>query len=470
MPVENNVWGTKYGRGSFVSYVDKTLRAKRYMLHPYEIMSKNGDSDKVVVGHDLKGYLGKDFDEILKGKANVILRAQTSEDLSFIPEKSIDAVITDPPYYDNVMYSEISDFFYVWQKLALENKYECYRGEYSPRSREIIKNPVQNKDDSFFIKGLTNVFKECNRVLKDDGLMVFTFHHERTKAWASTLRAILEAHDKGWPRFIVSAIYPVRSEARVGVHGEGIRYDIIIVCRKTVEEPERISWEKLKDKIHERAREVLERLWLSDRDLRDEDMFVVAMGKCLEVYSWHYPNVFKDGRRVEVEEAVDGISDIIDSLLKIKEIEALPGKIDELTRLYCSYVAGFKELSYDALHKRLSKGGLDVDLLFRELLIRKEGNVIKVVDPSERRTFIEEKKRKGADLLTIDKVHMLYSIYLEGKPIVKYLSDYGGEDVWKVSELLYRKTGDETYAKIAGVATSVPKKVKVPTLDEYIGE
>jgi len=92
------------------------------MLHPYEIMSKNGNSDKVTVGHDLKGYLGKDFDEILREKANVILRAQTSEDLSFIPEKSIDAVITDPPYYDNVMYSEISDFFYVWQRLALKDR------------------------------------------------------------------------------------------------------------------------------------------------------------------------------------------------------------------------------------------------------------------------------------------------------------------------------------------------------------
>jgi adenine-specific DNA methylase len=467
MPVENNVWGTRYGRGTFISYVDKTLNAKRYMLDPYETVLKNGESDKVSVGYDVKGYLGENFDDLLKGEANVILKAQTSEDLSFIPDKSVDAIITDPPYYDNVMYSEISDFFYVWQKLALKDKYECYQGEYSPRSREIIKNPVQNKDDEFFIKGLTNVFKECNRVLKDDGLMVFTFHHERTKAWASTLRAILEAHEKGWPRFIITAIYPVRSEARVGVHGEGIRYDIIIVCRKTIEEPGRISWEKLKDKIHERAREVLERLWLSDRDLRDEDMFVVAMGKCLEVYSWHYPNIFKDGKKIEVEDAVDGISDIIDSLLKIKEIESLPGKIDEITRLYCSYVAGFEELNYDTLHKRFTKGGLEVEVLIKEQLIQKEKNVIKIIKPSERRKFIEEKIRKGSELLTIDKVHLLYSIYLEGKPIAKYLSDYGGEDVRKVSELLYKKTGDEIYAKILGIVTSVPKDLKIRTLDEY---
>jgi adenine-specific DNA methylase len=468
-PVENNVWGAKYGYRTFVKCIDKVLRAQRYTLQPYEITSKNGDSDKVIVGHGMKVIFGNNFNEILKEEANVILRAQTSEDLSFIPDKSVDAIITDPPYYDNVMYSELSDFFYVWQKLALKDKYECYQGEYSPRSREIIKNPVQNKDDEFFIKGLTNVFKECNRVLRDDGLMVFTFHHERTKAWASTLRAILEAREVGWPRFVISAIYPVRSEGQREIHGKGIRYDIIIVCKKTFGEPEKISWEKLKDQIHEKAREVLERLWLSDRDLRDEDMFVVAMGKCLEVYSMHYPNIFKGGRKVEVEEAIDGISDIIDSLLKIKEIEALPGKIDEVTRLYCSYIAGSNEISYDTLHKRLSKGGLEVDSLVREQLIRKEGNIVKVVEPSERRQFIEEKIRKGANLLTIDKVHLLYSVYLEGKPIVKYLSDYGGEDVRKVSGLLYRKTGDEIYAKIAGITTSVPEKMKISTLDEYIG-
>ena len=467
IPVENNVWGTKYGRGTFVSCVDKTLHAKKYMLHPYETKVKSSKAEKVIVGNNVKARLGEDFDDLLNDKADVILKAQTSEDLSFIPDKSVDAVITDPPYYDNVMYSELADFFYIWQKLALEDKYEYFRGEYSPRSREILRNSAQNKGDEFFIKGLTNVFKECNRVLKDDGLLVFTFHHEKTEAWASTLRAILEAHEEGWPRFVISAIYPVRAEGRTGVHREGIRYDVIIVCRKTFEEPERISWEKLKDEIHEKAREVLERLWLSGRDLSDEDMFVIAMGKCLEIYSKHYPNVFKDGKRVEVEEAVNGISDIIDSLLKIKESKVLPKEVDELTKLYCEYIAGSKELSYDDLHKRLSKGGLEIDELLREHLIHKQGELIKVVEPSERRQFIEEKIQKGFALFTIDKVHLLYAIYLEGKPITKYLSNYGGEDVRKVSELLYKKTGDEIYAKIAGVATSSVVKPRNHTLDDY---
>ncbi|MEM4521369.1 MAG: DNA methyltransferase [Candidatus Bathyarchaeia archaeon] len=470
MPIENNVWGTNYGRGTFISYVNKTVRAKKYMLYPYEIMPEGGNLNKVIVGNDIKGRLSNDFSEISKDGANTILKAQTSEDLLFIPNKSVDAVITDPPYYDNVMYSEISDFFYIWQRLALKETYECYEGEYSPRSREIIKNLVQNKDDNFFLKGLTNVFKECNRVLKDNGIMAFTFHHERSEAWASTLRAILDAREEGWPRFVISAIYPVRSEARVGVHGEGIRYDIVIVCRKTFEEPERVSWEVLKDRIHDRAREVLERLWLSDRDLRDEDMFVIAMGKCLELYSKHYPEIYKDGRRVTVEEAVSSIDDIIDSLLKIKDIEALPGAIDEITRIYCSYIAGLDKIDYDALHKRLSKGGIEIDTFIKENLIVKEKSMVRILTPQERRQFIEEKIKRGKDLLTIDRVHLIYSIYKEGKPLIKYLSGYGGEEVKKAAELIYRKTGDEAYAKIAGIATTIPKKVKPLTLEDFIGE
>ena len=421
-PTENNIWGTRFGRGTFKRVFRKTERAKSYCEYPYEIKVLNNKTQKVILTNPINGFSIDSFIGLLNGKGNLIIKSQTSEDLSFIPDKSVDAVITDPPYYDNVMYSELADFFYVWQRLALKDKYECYDSEYSPRAREIIKNEVQGKDDDFFLKGLTRVFRECNRVLKDDGLMVFTFHHEKSKAWASTLRAILEACEEGWPRFVVTAIYPVRSEARAGVHGSGIRYDIIIVCKKTFEEPERISWETLKDRIHERAREVLERLWLSDRELRDEDMFVIAMGKCLELYSKHYPNIYKRGRRVEVEEAVSDIDDIIDSLLKIKDIEALPGAIDEITRIYCTYIAGIDMMSYDALHKRLSKGGIEASRFIEEKLIEKVRNTIKILKPEERKPYIEEKIRKGKELLTIDKIHLLYTVYKEGKPIIRSVS------------------------------------------------
>jgi len=474
MPVENNIWGTKLGRGTFVKYVKKTIRAKRYNIEPYEIkVTQEGKTKKIKVAEKVFALLVDNFDELLNKRGNAMLLAQTAEDLSFIPDGVVDAVITDPPYYDNVMYSEIADFFYVWQRLALKEKYECYCGEYSPRAREIIKNDAQGKDDSFFLRGLTRVFKECNRVLKDDGVLAFTFHHERSKAWASTLRAILEAHQEQGPRFVITAIYPIRSEGRTGVHAGGIRYDIIMVCKKTFEEPERISWEALKDRIHDKAKETLERLWLSGRELSDSDMFVIAMGKCLELYSKHYPNVFKDGKRVEIEEAVSDIDDIIDSLLKIKDIEKLIlTEVDEITRLYCSYLVGpYDTLSYDDLHKRLSKGGIDIDMFIKERLIEKVKNKVRVLGPEERRPYIETKLKKGLPLLSIDKVHILYCLYSEGKPLRRYVEMYGDEAVKRVAKLIYRKTGEEVYAKIAGIVTTTPKtKLKPKTLEEFFSE
>jgi hypothetical protein len=86
---------------------------------------------------------------------------------------SIDAVVTDPPFFDNVHYSELADFFYVWQRhildrVALDESSTTRRGE-----------EVQSTEASEFANRLKAVFEECCRVLRDDGLLVFTYHHSR---------------------------------------------------------------------------------------------------------------------------------------------------------------------------------------------------------------------------------------------------------------------------------------------------
>lgn len=463
-PIENNVWGAEFGRGTFEGYFDKTRRAKEFCIKPYEIKVKGEATEKAYISNSIKGEIVNEFEALIHDNGNLILKAQTAEDLSFIPDESVDAVITDPPYYDNVMYSEISDFFYIWQRLAFKEKYDFFQPEYSPRAREIIKNEVQGKDDEFFIKGLTNVFKECNRVLKDDGLLAFTFHHEKTKAWASALRSILDAG------FYVASVYPIRSEPRVGVHGVGIRYDVIIVCKKRGEDGKEIGWAKVKDQIFARAEEILEGFWRSGRELSDVDLFVVATGKCLELYSKHYPNVLKDGKKISVEEAIGGIQDIVDSLIKVREL--LPSIIDRESRLYISYVASSeKELSFDDLHKRLSKGGFDIDYFFKESLLEKVGNKLRIIKPDERKEHIEAKMKREKELKIIDKIHFLYSLYKQGIPLAKYLAEWSDEALKKACELLYKKTGDETYTKITGVIDITPYKGKrKTTLDEFTWE
>jgi adenine-specific DNA methylase len=111
-----------------------------------------------------------------------------------IPDNSVDAIITDPPYFDNVMYSELSNFFYVWLREILKDRYKHFFTNLVPNKSEAIKNKVQGKDDKDFQNLLTSIFLEAGRKLKDQGLMVFTFHHKETKAWSSILKSVLDAN------------------------------------------------------------------------------------------------------------------------------------------------------------------------------------------------------------------------------------------------------------------------------------
>lgn len=465
MPVENNVWGTKYGRGTFVKYFGMTVNAKEYcLLNPYETMVVNGESKKQETFDSIVGYLADNFEELLENEKNVLLKSQTSEDLSFIPDKSIDAIITDPPYYDNVMYSELADFFHVWLRLGLKDKYEVFQPEYSPRRREIIKNDAQGKDEKFFLDGLTRVFKECYRVLKDDGLLIFTFHHKESKAWASALKSVLDAG------FYILSVYPIHSEARTGVHAGGIKYDAIIVCRKRGEINKTASWEKLKDEIYLKAEETIKTLYESGRNLSDADIFVIAVGKCLELYSKYYPNVFKDGKRVDLYEAINDIEEIVDSLIKKKDRMLLPSDVDEITKLYVYYLVEKDKMSYDELNKRLRTAVIDINTFFNEKLLKKKGNSVILVDPRDRKDYIEEKRRKGKELAIIDKIHYLYLIYEEGRPLIEYLKDLADENIKQICKILYNKTGDEIYSRIAGminVSKAEGKKIINTTLKDF---
>jgi len=134
------------------------------------------------------------------------------------------------------------------------------------------------------------------------------------------------------------------------------------------------------------------------------------------------------------------------------------------------YIAGPRvSIDYSDLHKRLSKGGIDIGIFMEEKLIEKKKEKVIVLSPLDRREHIETKINKGKKLLTIDKVHLLYAIYKEGKPISKYWDEYGGDDVKKVADLIYRKTGDKIYAKISGKTIRAPKKKKGhPTLDAFL--
>ena len=155
------------------------------------------------------------------------------------------------------------------------------------------------------------VLTESRRVLKDDGILVFTFHHRNIEAWSLVLQAVLNSG------FYISATYPVRSEMESSTHlysMENIKYDIIFACRKRDESPSRQKWNSILGKIELLSGKMLDKLRKNGENPKKLDIFVMVLGKCLEQYSKYYPNVLRQGKRVDVDAALASINEIVAEL------------------------------------------------------------------------------------------------------------------------------------------------------------
>jgi len=323
-PTENNIWGTEYGRGTFVKCFEKLRRAKAYCKHPYERPLKGEDKrfGKPTNNECIEANVVKDFNALKQVNRSALLRCDTAEDLSFIPDRSVDAVITDPPYFDNIQYSELADFFYVWLRLGLKDTYPWFKPDFSSRANEIVQNEKMGKTMEFFNKELKKVFGECHRVLKDEGLLVFTFHHNKLWAWESIGNILL---DSG---FYISATPIVRSEGKSGFHSSkgNIRYDSILVCRKRPSKWKDVNWSSLKEHILKDAILWTQKTLRSGMLITEVDVFTIIMGKTLEYYTKAYPNVKHYNEGITLAEALNEMKDFADHVTESSRPEqpALP--------------------------------------------------------------------------------------------------------------------------------------------------
>jgi putative DNA methylase len=235
-PVENNVWGTVFGRGSFKRCLRKVIEGKKYCAEPYESRYRgaSGNLEKVFVPSPINPYLvttGEDWYEQKDiQKAHCLLLNQSSESLSVIRTGTIDIILTDPPYYNNLSYSELSDFYYAWIEPFLTETGAKWQASTTPYDKALfVKKRKQVRESiSKFINGLLSVFTECHRVLQEHGLFIFTYHHLDAAAWVPLTQALLHTN------FVITNVFPVRSEGRGQFHStEGtIKWDAVIVCRK----------------------------------------------------------------------------------------------------------------------------------------------------------------------------------------------------------------------------------------------
>lgn len=279
VPLEANLWGTPKSSGSFSTMFEGRIRrALDYADDPFElrVAGKSSKTEKVFglserIGTPVAGT----YRAFAKGE-RVYLSCGDSG-ATDLPDGSVDAVLTDPPFFDNVHYSQLADFFHVWQRHILGA--EGYREADTTRS----DREVQNVDAGGFADRLAAVWRESHRVLKEDGLLAFTYHHSRPEGWRCVLQALMEAG------FWISAVHPIKAEMSVAMPKlqakEPIDLDIILVCRKRAR-MEPYGWNgDLRGAIAPAAQAQAERLRASSRRLSRNDVRIIVMAQLLRQVS-----------------------------------------------------------------------------------------------------------------------------------------------------------------------------------------
>jgi putative DNA methylase len=278
-PIEANLWGTPKSSGAFSTlFQSRLLRALDYRESPFEVAVADGPRRNK--GRKVFGISPPIGGEIItrypRGGLPMGATYLSCGDSSKtgLPEKCVNLVVTDPPFFDNVHYSELADFFHVWQQLYFGDG----KGQAPASTRSEAE--VQDIDASAFAEKLRRVFSECHRVLRDDGLLVFSYHHSRDDGWSSLAGAVVGAG------FSFVQAQPVKSEMSVAAPKsqakEPIDLDVLLVCRKhksdwRKKQSDNIAWKAAKQRASEKVR----RFNGVGRRLSRNDVRVVFMSQVL---------------------------------------------------------------------------------------------------------------------------------------------------------------------------------------------
>ncbi len=225
---------------------------------------------------------------------SITVTNQSGSMLVGIPDGSIDAIVMDPPYGANVMYAELSDFFYVWLKRTAGLVYpEGFTRRLTDKDGEAVANRAHFKgekgaarlaDNDYRIK-MESIFAECRRVLKNDGIMTVMFTHKDTGAWDALALSLMDAG------FIITASWPVNTEASGSLHIKdkaAANSTIFLVCRPREDaQGETMYWEDVEPEV---ARAVRGRVGeFQAAGIQGVDLYLASFGPALEAFSRHWP-------------------------------------------------------------------------------------------------------------------------------------------------------------------------------------
>lgn len=233
--VENNpIYAEQRNSGSLPTlFHNRILRARQWATAPVERKITQRSTKKITIKGEFDG--GEEVDALLDlSKPNQFwVRQQSAVSLS-LPTNSIDFVVTDPPYFDSIQYSDLAAYFRVWLNQLLPDA-----ANWSVDLNETAVEQRANGQDQY-VTILSQIFRECARVLKDNGRFIFTFHHWKPEAWAGLTIALKQANMRLVNRYVV------QSESPLSVHinkQRALLHDVVFVLAHQDSDAPKTAWQ-----------------------------------------------------------------------------------------------------------------------------------------------------------------------------------------------------------------------------------
>ena len=322
--------------------------------------------------------------------------------LLHLADNSVDAVVVDPPYGGNVMYAEISDFFYVWLKRGVGDIYPgWFETELVDKDSEAVANPARfegakggqakSMATRDYLLKMRRVFREMHRVVKPTGSMTVMFTHRETEMWSALGLGLLET---GWE---VGSSWPVHTESEHSLQiarKNSARSTVFLFCRPRELTQEASFWTRdLQDEVRQTA--TLKAREFQQAGIEGVDLYLSTFGPVLGLLSRHWPIISEEvdretGQplRLEPEEALSIARREVFNLQREGLLDGRVANWDQATDWYLLAWKSFgaREFSYDEARKMALAHGTDADeLRNRHKLLSRKGASVALLQPSEPR-------------------------------------------------------------------------------------
>jgi adenine-specific DNA methylase len=234
-----------------------------------------------------------------------------------LPTEGVDIVFTDPPYYDAIPYSDLSDFFFVWLKRVMP-KNSLLRDLFdlsnplTPKASEAVQcEKVKDligrpKDKAFYEETMAKAFAESRRILRDDGIGSVVFAHKTTEGWEALLSGMIQG---GWT---ITGSWPISTEMGTRLNARetaALATSVHLICRPRPEDAPVGDWADVLRELPSRVGDWMERL--QGEGIRGADLVFACIGPALEIFSRYARVETAEGREVTLAEYLEKVWEVV---------------------------------------------------------------------------------------------------------------------------------------------------------------